>query len=600
VRTLLGLLALTVLSCQPAPPAAHPAAPAESPPVASTPAPLRFVVQAAPSLGSAPVDGRVLVVVSRDASDEPRHQVSARDDTAQVFGVDVDGFAPGREAAVGPEVLGYPIASLRELPAGEYVVQAVLHRYETFRRADGHVVKLPMDRGEGQHWNLAPGNWASTPIVLRLDPAAGGAVTVTLDHALPPLPEVAETRYVKHVRMRSELLSRFWGRDMEIGALVLLPEGWEAHPEARYPLVVVHGHFERTFRGFREAPPDPSQPPVDRAALARECPNGHGATCRRHGYERLTQEASHRFFQQWTGKGFPRVLLVQIEHANPYYDDSYAVNSANVGPYGDAIVRELIPLLERRFRGIGAGWARGMYGGSTGGWESLAAQVFYPDDFNGAIGCCPDPIDFRGYEAIDLYADRNAYYAEGPFRRTPRASSRDRFGRPTGTVEMENRMELVLGERSRSGEQFDAWEAVYSPVGDDGYPRRIFDKRTGRIDPAVAEHWREHYDLSHILARDWATLGPKLAGKLRVYMGNLDTFFLDGAARLAEERLAALRPAHDIQFAYGARDGHCWSGDPTRPNFETRLDVHGRFAPLLVERFLRTAPRGADRKSWRY
>jgi hypothetical protein len=592
----LFVLALTFVACHTAAPRIG-VDPGSPPP---PPAPLRFVVRAAPSLGSAPVDGRMLVVVSRDGSDEPRNQVSMEDDSAQVFGVDVDGFAPGREVAVGPEVLGYPLESLRELPAGEYVVQAVLHRYETFHRADGHVVKLPMDRGEGQHWNLAPGNWVSTPQKVRVDPAKGGAVEVTLDHALPPLPPVPDTTYVKHVRMRSELLSKFWGRDMELGAIVLLPEGWAAHPDARYPLVVVHDHYTRDMRAFREQPPDPSLPPPDRAALARECPNGWGAACARHGLPRLEQELRHRLFQQWTGKGFPRVLLAEIQHPNPYYDDSYAVNSANVGPYGDAIVKELIPYLEQRFRGIGAGWARGMYGGSTGGWEAFAAQVFYPDDFNGAIASCPDPIDFRAYQATNLYDDRNAYYTEGPFRRTPRPGARDRFGRTTVTMESMNRMELVLGERSRSGEQFDAWEAVFSPVGDDGYPRRVFDKRTGEIDHAVAAHWREHYDLSHILARDWATLAPKLAGKLRVHTGNLDNFFLDAAVRLTEERLAGLRPPHDVVFAYGARDGHCWSGDPTRENFEARLDRPARFIPQLVARFLRTAPRGADTKSWRY
>jgi len=313
------------------------------------------------------------------------------------------------------------------------------------------------------------------------------------------------------------------------------------------------------------------------------------------------QEAGYRFFQQWTGKGFPRVLLMEIQHANPYYDDSYAVNSQNVGPYGDAIVKELIPAIEQQFRGLGAAWARGMYGGSTGGWEALAAQVFYPDAFNGAVANCPDPVDFRAYMTANLYEEPNAYFSEGPFRRTPRATTRNALGQTVGIMPQDNRMELVLGERSRSGEQFDIWEAVYSPVGEDGYPQRIFDKRTGAIDPKVAAYWRDNYDLSHILARDWAKLGPKLQGKLHVNVGTLDTYFLDGAVKLLEERLATLdNPKPDVRFAYGARDGHCWSGDAEHMNFESRLTYHSRFIPLLVEHFLRTAPKGADTRSWRY
>ena len=166
------------------------------------------------------------------------------------------------------------------------------------------------------------------------------------------------------------------------------------------------------------------------------CPNGHEADlCDRHGYPRVWNRSSRtNSTKQWTGPDFPRVLLVSIEHANPYYDDSYAVNSENLGPYGDAITYDLVPYLEKEFRGLGP-WARGVYGGSTGGWEAMAAQVFYPDDYNGAVINCPDPIDFRSYMSIDIYQDRNAYYTDGPFRRTPRPAERDYLGRVRSTVE---------------------------------------------------------------------------------------------------------------------------------------------------------------------
>jgi hypothetical protein len=561
---------------------------------------LRIAVRLGPGAASTAQTGRLLLLVATSGDDEPRNLVSEDDDSAQVFGLDVEGWAPGQTRALEGEVAGYPLAALADLPAGDYSVQALLHRYESFRRADGHVVWLPPDRGEGQRWNEAPGNPISTPRRLHIDPRAGGAIEVELDHVIPPLPAVPDQARVRRVQMKSELLSAFWGREMSLGALVLLPEGWDAHPKARYPLIINHGHFSRTLGNYREAPVDAALPPVDMEGLRRDCPDGHGPKCAAHGYERFVQEAGLGFARKWTGKGFPRVILVEIQHANPYYDDSYAVNSANLGPYGDAITKELVPYLEKEFRGLGA-WARGLYGGSTGGWEALAAQIFYPDDYNGAIASCPDPIDFRAYTTFDIYADENAYYTIGPFRRTPRAGSRAGDGTVRTTLEQFNQLEAALGTHSRSGGQFDIWEAVYSPVGDDGYPRRIYDKVTGAIDKEVAAHWREHYDLGHILTRDWAQLGPKLRGKLRINVGDMDTYYLDRAVRLVEERLRAVEsPRSDVAFAYGARDAHCWSGDREHMNFESRLTYHERFIPVLVDHFRRTAPPGADTRSWRY
>jgi hypothetical protein len=293
---------------------------------------------------------------------------------------------------------------------------------------------------------------------------------------------------------------------------------------------------------------------------------------------------------------------MEIQHANPYYDDSYAVNSENVGPYGDAIVHELIPYIEAKYRGLGAGWARFMYGGSTGGWEAMAAQMFYPDEFNGAYAACPDPIDFRHFVTVDLYADKNAFHPEAPWRRVARPGFRNYLGHLSATVEDNNRFELVLGTRSRSGDQWDIWEAVYSPVGPDGYPKRIFDKRTGVIDQEVAAHWRENFDLAHILKRDWNKgLGQKLQGKLHLYVGDMDNYYLNNAVYTTE---AILRELEDPPFGgvvdYGDRAEHCWNGDHTRPNAVSRLRYHQMFIPKIAERILETAPPGADTSSWRY
>ena len=550
---------------------------------------LRFEVSFPADLSSMPLDGRVLLMIATSDDPEPRFRINDGPDTQQVFGIDVESLSPGEPAVIDGGVPGYPLHALAEVAAGDYWVQGLLHRYETFHRADGHTVKLPMDRGEGQHWNRAPGNLYSIPRKVRIDPAAGGVIRVVLDQQIPPITPPADTPYIKHVTITSDLLSAFWGRPMELGACVLLPHGFDEHPDARFPLIVNHGHFPRTFSGFREQPPEKDLEPEYSERFKLE------------GYNLIQQEHAYRFYKEWIGPDFPRFVIIEVQHANPYYDDSYAVNSANLGPYGDAIMKELIPFVEKKFRCIGEGWARFTYGGSTGGWEALAVQIMYPDDFNGCFAACPDPIDFRAYTIVDIYDDGNAYYSGEEWKRTPRPGRRDGRGRVVATLQQVNQRELVLGTHSRSGDQWDIWEAVYSPVGDDGYPRRIWDKRTGEIDHAVAEYWRENYDLRHILERDWKTLGPKLVGKIHIYCGTMDNYYLNNAVALMKEFLEGTTdPCYDglVDFGHGAE--HCWNGDHERPNALSRLRYHQMYVPTIMQRIRETAPPGADLTSWRY
>lgn len=550
----------------------------------------RFTVSFPAARSARPLDGRLLLLISADTTGEPRFQISDAATTQLVFGLDVDGLAPGAEAAFDDAVAGYPISTLGDLPPGRYRVQALLNRYETFRRSDGHVVKLPPDRGEGQQWNRKPGNLYSAPRNVRIA-RDGPAIHFSLDQEIPPIPppDPSDTKWVRHVRIQSRLLTEFWGRPIELGAHVLLPAGFDEHPEARYPLAIFHGHFPADFGGFRPEPPDSTLPCEYSARFRLDC------------YNRIQQEAAHEFYRTWTGPGFPRALVVEIQHPTPYYDDSYAVNSANNGPYGDAIMRELVPEIERRFRGLGQGWARFTYGGSTGGWEAMAAQLFYPTDFNGAWIACPDPIDFRAYTVVNLYADTNAYYAASRWKRTPRPGMRDWLGQVTATLEEMNRLELVLGARGRSGGQWDIWQAVYSPAGADGYPQPIWDKVTGTLDPAVAAYWREHYDLSHILRRDWKTLGPLVRGKLHLYVGDMDTYYLNNAVYLVEDFLRnAADPPAEAEVDYGDRAEHCWNGDQTRPNAYSRLRYHQMFLPRMMDQIRKNHPPGADTLSWRY
>ncbi len=549
----------------------------------------KFAISFAEQQSKTPLDGRMLLLISTDGAQEPRFQINDGLKTQQVFGANVDGLKPNQKAVIDATAFGYPRQSLRDIPAGTYFVQALLHKYETFQRKDGHTVKLPMDRGEGQQWNRAPGNLYSTPIKLTIGPRKGATINLTLDKIIPPIEPPKDTKYIKHVKMQSKLLTEFWGRPMYLGAAVLLPEGWDTHPEAKYPLMIYHGHFPATFDGFRETPPDPNLKPVysDRFKLE--------------GYNKIEQEHAHEFYKEWTGPNFPRAIIIEIQHANPFYDDSYAVNSANLGPYGDAITYELIPFIEKQFRGLGQGWARFMYGGSTGGWEALAAQVFYPDEYNGCYAACPDPIDFRQFTVVNLYEDDNAYFAKSQWKRTPRPGMRNYLGHVSATMEELNHFELALGDKTRSGQQWDIWQAVYSPVGADGYPKPIWDKVTGKIDKSVAEYWRERYDLGYILKREWNKLGPKLQGKIHLYCGDMDNYYLNNAVYLVEDFLkTTTNPYYDGQVDYGDRAEHCWNGDHTRPNALSRLRYHQMFVPKAIERLLKTAPAGADVTSWRY
>jgi hypothetical protein len=533
------------------------------------------------------LDGRLLLCLSTDPSDEPRNQI---DDTMRsqiVFGLNVDGWQPGQPAVVDATAWGYPIRSLKDVPPGQYTVQAVLNKYETFHRSDGKTVKLHPDQGEGQRWNISPGNLISKPMKVTVKP--GASISIALTEVIPPIPTPADTKYIRHIRIQSAALTKFWGRPMFISAIVLVPEGFDEHPNAHFPLIIFHDHFVDNFDDFRTTPPDPNLKPdySERFHLA--------------SYNRIQQQEAYKFYQKWISPGFPRVLIVKIQHANPFYDDSYAVNSANVGPYGDAIENELIPAVEKKFRAIGQGWARFTYGGSTGGWEALAVQVFYPEHYNGAFASCPDPVDFHAYTDIDIYNDKNFYYLEGAHKREAQSAMRDYLGHTLITNEEINGYELALGDHGRSGEQYDVWQAVWGPVGADGYPAPIYDKVTGEIDHKVAEYWRQHYDLEAILERNWTKLGPDLAGKIHIYVGSDDTYFLNNAVYLMEDFLKSTKnPPYGGEVTYGPRAEHCWNGDPKLPNAYSRLHYNTMYLPKILDRIQKTAPKGADLTSWRY
>ena len=548
-----------------------------------------------------PLNGHLILAISkadggggrggrRGNAAEPRFMLSETYESAQGFGVDVVNLAPGKPIVVDAKTIGYPLPDLAALPAGDYMVQAVFNRYEAFHLASGKTVLLPPDQGEGQHWNRKPGNPYNEPVRLHIDPTSSAPLKLTLDKVIAPIagtpqdPEViakqdpAAAKYLKFFKFRSAKLSAFWGRDVYLGAWVLLPEGWDEHPDARYPLVVYQDHYHAAIGpvAFTSIPPKAG-------TNSREA----------RGYQ---------LFQDWTDGRLPHVILLYVQNANPYYDDSYVVDSANVGPYGSAINEELIPEVEKRYRGLGQGWARATFGGSTGGWEALATQVFYPDMYNGTWAACPDPVDFHAYQNTNLYDDKNAFFRRGDFGEVPVGGDRKPDGSLTATAGGEFRYEYILGTKGRSTEQWAIWQAVFSPAGPDGYPAQVLDSLTGEIDPKVVAYWHDHYDLNAILQRDWATLGPKLEGKIHVAVGDGDTYFLNNAVHLLQKSLEATHNPHsDAQFQYGAGEPHCYTGGPTEYTMQQNsANWIQRVLPQMTQHMMATAPKGADTKSWNY
>ncbi len=302
--------------------------------------------------------------------------------------------------------------------------------------------------------------------------------------------------------------------------------------------------------------------------------------------------SGYDLYKQWISTGFPRVLMITFQHPTVYFDDSYAVNSANNGPYGDAIMTELIPYLEEHFRIIRQPYARVLSGGSTGGWESLALQVYHPDFFGGTWTFFPDPVDFTRYQLVDIYSDNNAFEAPGYQPPVPeRPMERTDEGQVLVTMRQMSQLEEVLGSHGRSGQQYEAWEAVYGPVGADGYPKPLWDKLTGRIDLQVANYMRDHgYDLRYYLEQNWAKIGPQLVGKIHLYCGDMDNFYLNLAVYRLEDFLKKTsNPAYGGSFEYGRpMKGHGW-----HPMDQAQL------VRMMAEHISKNAPGDGD-KSWKY
>lgn len=347
---------------------------------------------------------------------------------------------------------------------------------------------MDFDRGD-RRFSTAAGNGHNKPVRRELDPASTGPVPLVIDQVWKEA-KFTESERVKEVDIESKLLTAFHGKPTRLQAAVILPQSFAREPKKRYPVLYVipgfTGDHRRAQGGDKTNPTDVAGVEMLYVVLNPLCRNGH-----------------HVF-----------------------------ADSENNGPGGRALVEELIPHIEKEFRALGTPGSRFLMGGSSGGWSSLWLQITYPDFFGGVWAWASDPVDFRDFQRINIYQkDANMFTdAEGK----PRPIARDK-NKPIFHIKPFSDMETVMGH----GGQLGSFEAVFSPRGPDGQPKQLWDRATGKIDPAVAERWRK-YDIRLVLERDWKTLEPKLKKKLHVYMGAEDNFYLDGATILLKESLAKL------------------------------------------------------------
>lgn len=425
-----------------------------------------------PALQTTPYSGRVYIALGKDGRGEPRTQMGNWFSPIQILAIDVTNIAPGSPISVGPTALSFPKA-FKDIPAGAYSAQAVARR---------SLESSTPGQGDGDLY--------SAPLSITFDPAAPAAADLKLDKPVTPRP-FKETDRVKLVEIDSPLLSKFYGRPVKTRAGVILPKAYKDDPAQSYPTLYFIGGFGSDHRSAQ--------------GMARMLENGA-----------------------------PDNLLVVIPDPSSYLGHTVFADSANNGPRGQSLIQELIPAVESRFHGARSGERRFVSGISSGGWSSLWLQITYPDQFAGVWSHCPDPVDFRDFQRINLYAPGANMYRDQTGARRPlaRGGSEDK---PLLWYDDFVGQETVMGP----GGQIHAFEGVFSPRGADGLPVPLFDRATGAVNPATAKAW-EPYDIRLVVERNWPTLGPKLKGKIHLYAGAKDTFYLEGAAQLLKESLEKL------------------------------------------------------------
>jgi S-formylglutathione hydrolase FrmB len=483
---------------------------------------LKFEATIAKGLISAPHNGRLFIFVNRKGEAEPRltFDGDVGMNAPPILAKDVTNFKAGEtKAVIDDTAISYPIKNLAELPAGEYFVQALFDTNNDLRSLN------------------APGNLYSAAQKVTLDAKKGGTIKLELNKVVPPEKLPDDTEFVKYIKIQSALLTKFHGRPIYLRAGIILPRDYEKETTRRYPLQIRIGGYGTKY----------------------------------YAPMWLMSEKSD-FRKQWLADDTPRMIAVELDGDGPF-GDSYQLNSANSGPYGDALTQELIPQIEKQFRAVGTSASRFLTGGSTGGWVSSALQIFYPDYFNGSWSGFPDPMDFRAYQLVDIYKDDNAYVNENGFERP---SAREANGDTQFTMRLECLKENVLGagdSYTTSGGQWGAWNATYSPRGADGKPLPLWDAKTGKINHETAKAW-EKYDLRLIVERNWQTLQPKLNGKLHIWVGEADDYFLNNGVHLFDDFISKAEPKFNGSIIYSRTGRHGWM---PKTNAEIMKEMMQRF-----------------------
>jgi hypothetical protein len=320
--------------------------------------------------------------------------------------------------------------------------------------------------------------------------------------------------------MPSQLLSEFWGADMYLRAGIILPNSYYDSPLKDFPVIFNIGGYHARY---------------DRAQDLYE---------------------NKAFKKFWLNPDTPQMVIVFLDGEAPL-GDSYQIDSANNGPYGQATWQEFLPYLTKQFNLVDNANSRFVTGCSTGGWVSLALQTYYPDLFNGAWSFSADGVDFKYFQLIDIYQDENAFVNEHGMQRP---SYRAKDGETIFSIKREIMMENQIGRNDSfiySGGQWGGWNAVFGPKLEDGTPSTIWDPLTGKIDQSIAAQWTK-YDLRLYTEKNWQTLGPKLQGKLNIWMGDMDNFYLNNAMHLYQEMLNTQKePVSNAEFTWVRGAGHC-------------------------------------------
>jgi hypothetical protein len=431
---------------------------------------------------SKPVSGRLLLFVAKPSSNASQVDIDMMSPTSvYVAAKELQQLAPGESVDIDADDLVFP-GPLSKAAAGNYRVQAVLDLYHSYNynsRAPGDLLSMPV----------------SVDLPFSISP------TLTLSQVAPEPPDPLAQRpdvssALKLLDFVSPVLTAFWGREIHMRAWVLLPPGYDSHPNDRYPTVYFTHGFGGTLNGLR-------------ARYASVL------------YDRMKQ-----------GK-MPEMIWVLLDESSPTGTHEFA-DSVNNGPWGTALTAELIPYIESKYRMDARVSGRFLQGHSSGGWATLWLQTHYPKIFGGTWSTSPDPSDFHLFSTIDLYAPHANFY-RGPDG-TQNPIIRD-HGEPRATMRQLAGLESVLGDY---GGQLASFEWVFSPRGPDGRPQPLFKRATGEIDPVVAAYWRSHYDIVEYLNTNWKTIGADLRGKIHLTVGTDDTFYLDGAAHSLESALKRL------------------------------------------------------------